>query len=77
LRVGDEERIARYHEALRLLAWATLRLCNTRDSVYSVPNPERTIGGIRFKLTRQWFRVDTIQHVACFYLKFLQCFERG
>jgi len=71
----DRKRTARYLEALRLLAWATLRLCNTRDSAYSVPNPERTIGGIRFKLTRQWFRVDTIQHVASFYLKFLPYFQ--
>jgi len=70
-KVGDQQRIARYYEALRLVSWATLRLCNTRESVYSVPNPDRTIGGIRFKLTRQWFRVDTIQHVASFYLKFL------
>ena len=30
------------------------------------------VGGIRFKLARQWFRVDTIQHVASFYLKFLR-----
>jgi hypothetical protein len=37
--------------------------------MYSAANRERAIGGIRFKLTRQWFRVDTIQHVASFYLK--------
>ena len=54
-----------------LVAWAALRLANTRESVYSVPNPDRAIGGIRFKLTRQWFRIDTIQHVASFYLKLL------
>jgi hypothetical protein len=70
-KVGDQTRIERYRAALRQVAWATLRLCNTPDSVYSVPNPERAIGGIRFKFTRQWFRVDTIQHVASFYLKFL------
>ena len=57
------------HEACAKVASATLRLCNTPDSVYSAANPERAIGGIRFKLTRQWFRVDTIQHVASFYLK--------
>ncbi len=76
-KVGDGQRIARYDEALRLVAWATLRLCNTRESVYSVPNPKRAVGGIRFKLTRQWFRVDTIQHVASFYLKFLPYFEKA
>jgi hypothetical protein len=76
-KMGERARVNRYQEALQLLAWATLRLCNTRESVYSVPNPDRTIGGIRFKLTRQWFRVDTIQHVASFYLKFLPYFENA
>jgi hypothetical protein len=36
-----------------------------------VANPALTIGGIRLKLTRQWFRIDTIQHVAGFYSKML------
>ncbi len=70
-KIGDKSRVDRYRAALQQVAWATLRLCNTPDSVYSVPNPERAVGGIRFKFTRQWFRVDTIQHVASFYLKFL------
>jgi len=73
-KTGDHARIDRYRKALDRLAWATLRLSNTRDSAYSVPNPELAIGGIRFKFTRQWFRVDTIQHVASFYLKFLPIF---
>jgi len=71
LRVGDRERIERYRGACAKVTSATLRLCNTPDSVYSAANPARAIGGIRFKLTRQWFRVDTIQHVASFYLKLL------
>lgn len=70
-KIGDKSRVDRYRAALQQVAWATLRLCNTPDSVYSVPNPELAVGGIRFKFTRQWFRVDTIQHVASFYLKFL------
>jgi hypothetical protein len=69
LKVGDEVRIERYRDACNKVASATLRLCNTVGSMYSAAHPERAIGGIRFKLTRQWFRVDTIQHVASFYLK--------
>ncbi|MCA9122372.1 MAG: hypothetical protein H6822_14485 [Planctomycetaceae bacterium] len=71
LKVGDQTRIARYRDACHKVASATLRLCNTIESVYSAANPARAVGGIRFKLTRQWFRVDTIQHVASFYLKLL------
>lgn len=71
LKCQDADKSQRYLNALLDLAWATLHLSNTPESVYSVPNPELSIGGIRFKHTRQWFRVDTIQHVAGFYLKFL------
>jgi hypothetical protein len=69
LEVGDEARIERYRDACDKVAWASLRLCNTPESMSSAANPERAIGGIRFKLTRQWFRVETIQHVVSFYLK--------
>lgn len=71
LKVGDGERIESYRAACHKVAAATLRLCNTPESVYSAANPARAVGGIRFKLTRQWFRVDTIQHVASFCLKLL------
>ncbi len=71
VKVGDSAKSERFLSALKKLAWATLHLTNTPESVYSVPNPAMTLGGIRFKHTRQWFRVDTIQHVAGFYLKFL------
>lgn len=71
VKVGDTAKSERFLAALKKLAWATLHLTNTPESVYSVRNPEMTLGGIRFKHTRQWFRVDTIQHVAGFYLKFL------
>ena len=71
IKTGDTERIKNYRAACRTLATALLRLCNSPESVYSAKNPQRAVGGIRFKLTRQWFRVDTIQHVASFYLKLL------
>ena len=71
-RIGDEERVRQYTEGLELAAWATLRLMNTPESVYFAPNRERSVWGIRFKPTRQWFRVDTIAHPASFYLRFLR-----
>lgn len=67
--LSDPNRLHCYRAALDRLAWATLHLCNTADSIYSAANPAQAAGGIRFKLTRQWFRIDTIQHVASFYLK--------
>lgn len=71
LRIEDSARAERYWGALKLAAWSVFHLVNTEQSIYSVSNPELSLGGIRFKYTRQWFRIDTIQHVACFFAKML------
>ena len=70
-KTGDREREKRYGDALVLAVWATYHLTNTRESLYSAKRPEKALGGVRFKFNRQWFRIDTIQHVVAFYLKFL------
>jgi hypothetical protein len=70
-KIGDKARIQKYEPALKLMLLATSRLANIPESVYSAKNPALAIWGIRFKLTRQWFRVDTIEHVAAFYSKYL------
>ncbi len=74
IRVGDAARQRRYFQSLARVAWACLHLCNTRESLYSVPNPHHAYGSIRFKFTRQWVRVDTTEHVASFFLRFLPSF---
>lgn len=71
LKAGHTEIAREIWPALCLGAWATLHLVNTHAAVYAAPNPERSLGGIRFKYTRQWFRIDTIQHVASFYARLL------
>jgi len=76
VKTGDEARAASLWPALRLAAWALMHLVNTEDSIYFAPNPVPALGGIRFKYTRQWFRIDTIQHVASFYAKLLPYWER-
>lgn len=74
LKTGDVHRQRRYFQCLTRAAWSCLHLCNTRESLYSAPNPEHALGSIRFKLTRQWVRVDTTEHVASFFLRFLPHF---
>ncbi|TAN50074.1 MAG: hypothetical protein EPN21_09840 [Methylococcaceae bacterium] len=71
VKMGDAAKAAAIWPALRLAAWAVLHLVNTEDSIYFAPNPDLALGGIRFKYTRQWFRIDTIQHVASFFAKLL------
>lgn len=71
VKMGDDEKAGEIWPALRLAAWAVMHLVNTEDAIYFARNPAIALGGIRFKYTRQWFRIDTIQHVASFYAKML------
>ncbi|MBS4096086.1 MAG: hypothetical protein KGZ83_04520 [Sulfuricella sp.] len=75
LKMGDQARAQAIWPALRLAAWALMHLVNTEDAIYFARNPNLALGGIRFKYTRQWFRIDTIQHVASFYAKLLPFWE--
>jgi len=71
LKMGEEKVARLLWSALKLGAWSVMHLVNTSDTLYSAKKPELALGGIRFKFTRQWFRIDTIQHVACFFAKML------
>ena len=70
-KLGDDERARTIWQAIKLAAWAVMHLVNTEDAMYFARDPGLSLGGIRFKYTRQWFRIDTIQHVASFYAKLL------
>jgi len=71
VKTGNVEMQRQLWPALRLASWSLLHLVNTEDSIYFAKNPSLALGGIRFKYTRQWFRIDTIQHVASFFAKLL------
>lgn len=75
IKMGAREKQRQLWPALRLSAWAVMHLVNSEDSIYSAKNPSIALGGIRFKYTRQWFRIDTIQHVASFFAKLLPYWE--
>lgn len=42
---------------------------NTPESSYAHINPGKSRNSFRFKFTRQWMRVDSVQHAACFYAR--------
>lgn len=71
VKMGRQTQALALWQAMQLASWALLHLVNTPDSIYFAPNPRIALGGIRFKHTRQWFRIDTIQHVASFFAKLL------
>lgn len=75
-KLGNEEMAAKILEGCRLAAKSQMLLANNKYNNYAHKNPAKSEGGIRFKATRQWIRVDSIQHVACFYFR-LYFAEKG
>ena len=55
--------------ACKNVAMCQFHLFNDEVNNYSHKNPERSANSIRFKATRQWVRVDSIQHVSCFFAR--------
>lgn len=55
--------------ACKRVAMCQFHLFNDEINNYSHKNPERSLNAIRFKATRQWVRVDSIQHVSCFFAR--------
>lgn len=55
--------------ACKRVAMCQCHLFNDEINNYSHKNPERSLNSIRFKATRQWVRVDSIQHVSCFFAR--------
>lgn len=55
--------------ACKRVAMCQFHLFNDEINNYSHKSPERSLNSIRFKATRQWVRVDSIQHVSCFFAR--------
>ena len=55
--------------ACKKVAMCRFHLFNDEVNNYSHKNQERSKNSIRFKATRQWVRVDSIQHVSCFFAR--------
>ena len=68
-KLGENDFANEVLNACRLAAKSQMILSNNEINTYAHKNPQKSFGAIRFKPTRQWVRVDTIQHVACFYLR--------
>lgn len=55
--------------ACKKVAMCQFHLFNDELNNYSHKNQLRSTNSIRFKATRQWVRVDSIQHVSCFFVR--------
>lgn len=68
-KLGNTEFAKELLQACKNVATCQFQLFNAPQMTYAHKNPKRSVNGIRFKSTRQWVRVDSIQHVACFFIR--------
>ncbi|MDD3619476.1 MAG: hypothetical protein PHX57_08815 [Desulfobulbaceae bacterium] len=73
--LGDARRAAHFMKYLRKAAKNLLYTYNTPESCYAHLKPEKSVDSFRFKLTRQWMRVDSVQHAACFFARLYKAME--
>lgn len=67
--LGRDELAQNILNACKKVATCLFHLYNSEENTYSHLNPLRSVRSIRFKATRQWVRVDSVQHVACFFAR--------
>lgn len=67
--IGDEERAKNIMENMLKSAKGLMHTFHTAESSYAHQYPQKSINSFRFKLTRQWVRVDSVQHTACFFAR--------
>ena len=67
--MGEKELEERFLEGCKRAAMCQFHLFNSEENNYSHKNPAKSLNTIRFKATRQWVRVDSIQHVSCFFAR--------
>ena len=67
--LGQEQLRKKFLEGCKKAAKSQFSLFNCEEYIYSHKNQSRSLNSIRFKATRQCVRVDSIQHVACFFAR--------
>lgn len=71
-KMGHTNLAEKYLEACKKAAKSQFYLFNCEQNSYAHKNPKKSLYTFRFKITRQWVRVDSIQHVACFFIRLYQ-----
>ncbi len=65
----DEEKATWIMKHMLLSAKGLMKTFHDEKSVYPHINQQKALHSFRFKLTRQWVRVDSVQHAACFFAR--------
>ncbi|MFW5442776.1 MAG: protein kinase domain-containing protein [Methylococcaceae bacterium] len=67
--LADEQRASSIMSNMFKSAAGLMHTFHTPESTYAHKYPKKSIDSFRFKLTRQWVRVDSVQHAACFFAR--------
>ena len=71
LRLGKKEEANYIYSNMQAVVRSLFFTHSSSRSSYMYRYPEKGVGTFRFKLTRQWIRVDSVQHTACFLIRLL------
>ncbi|WP_373070628.1 protein containing Six-hairpin glycosidase-like domain protein [Sulfurimonas sp.] len=63
----DENKAKWVMDNMHLSAKGLMKTFHDEVSTYAHIEPNKALHSFRFKLTRQWVRVDSVQHAACFF----------
>jgi len=69
LYLKDEKKANWIMKNMSLSAQGLMKTFHDKVSTYAHINQEKSINSFRFKLTRQWMRVDSVQHASCFFAR--------
>lgn len=67
--LGDDEMAETIKEKMLLSAKGIMKTWHTPQSSYAHTAPQKAKHSFRFKLTRSWVRVDSVQHASCFFAR--------
>jgi hypothetical protein len=76
-RMGQTKLAEKILKSCKLAATSLLYTYNSKASTFMHKYPEKSTGAFRFKYTRQWVRVDSVQHTACFYKRLYNALNRS
>lgn len=69
LHLGEDKQADYFMDYILKASKNLLYTFNTPQSCYAHKHPQKSINSFRFKLTRQWMRIDSVQHTACFFAR--------
>ncbi len=70
--LGEKERSTQIMDNMLKSAKGLMHTLHSSESTFAHQYPDKSINSFRFKLTRQWVRVDSVQHTACFFARLYQ-----